>query len=261
MIEKRSIHKEESVHGERWSTIHNGYFSDAVVASPFLDAIEKIINISHPGAIADLGGGTGFILSELHRRLELPGIRLFNVDISPEQLSINYDKQIGRIQTSVSHVTRHQLQADDRKLLLISRSLLHYFDRSGIRHLLKHIRGQLRKGEFFVHQSACFQSSKDAECLNLVYSLIGTDKWYGTVGEMLDLLREEGWEVCSISPAPKLHLNSKDLSERYKLSSDQVEFIRSEVERYYGQRGDIFIINNSGFDAWLHYRIFICKAI
>jgi len=87
MIKKGFIYNEEGVHGERWRTLHDSYFSDPEVASPFLDAIEKIINISHSAAVADLGGGTGFILSELLRRQTLPGLRLIIMSIFPKSSS------------------------------------------------------------------------------------------------------------------------------------------------------------------------------
>ena len=255
------IRNEEGVHGERWQTLHDGYFSDPRVASPFLDSIEKIINISYPSVIADLGGGTGFILSELSKRLSLSGVKLFNVDISSKQLSSCDKKQIALIKTPVSQFTRHQLKVEDANVLLIARSLLHYFGKSDLRHLLRHIRCQQKKGEFFIHQSACFQRLEDSECLNLIYNLMGIDKWYGTISKMQILLEEVGWEICTIIPAPNLHLNSRDLSERYNLSPDQVKFIRIEIEKQYGQSPDIFCMNDIGFDAYLHYCIFICRAI
>lgn len=184
MIEEQSIHREEGIHGARWRTLHDGYFSNPEMALPFLDSIEKVIGISHPAVIADLGGGTGFILGELLRRPNLPEVRLANVDISPKQLYMCNDKRIFLIKASASQFERQQLQVEDGELLLITRSLLHYFGQSGIGHLLRHIRYQLIEGEFFIHQSACFQRSEDAECLNLIYNLMGTDKWYGTVNEM-----------------------------------------------------------------------------
>jgi SAM-dependent methyltransferase len=241
MTEEQSIRREEEIHGERWRTLHDGYFSDPEVASSFLDMIENVINLSHPTVIADLGGGTGFILGELLKRLNLPRVRLVNIDVSPSQLSTCNHGQIDLIQVSVSQVTRHQLKVEDGELLLIARSLLHYFDQSGLRRLLRHIRHQLIEGEFFIHQSACFQHSEDADCLNLIYDLMGTDKWYGTIGKMEEMLREERWEICSISSAPKLHLSSQDLSERYRLSSNQVELMQIEVERQYAQKPDVFI--------------------
>lgn len=259
-MKRGSINKEERIYGKKWQAIHDGYFSDPEVAAALLDSIEKIAKISHPAAIADLGGGTGFILSELARRLDLSGVRLLDVDISPKQLSACDDRQIIRVQASAPRVTRHNLLAEDGELLLIARSLLHYFDQSGVRRLLRHIRCQLKEGEFFIHQSACFRHSEDADCLNLIYNLMGTDKWYSTVGEIEDMLGEEGWEICYLSPAPKLRLNSQDLSERYGLSPDRVKLIQGVVERKYGQRPDIFVITDAGFNAWLHYNIFVCRA-
>ena len=260
MIEKRSIKLEEGIHGERWRTLHDGYFSDPEVASSFLDIIEDFIGISHPDVIADLGGGTGFILHELLRRQYLSRIRLVNVDVSPKQLCICNDKQISLIQASAYRFTRQQLQVENGKLMLIARSLLHYFDKFGIGHLLKHIRHQLKEGEFFIHQSACFQRSEDAECMNSIYHLMGTDKWYGTIYEMEVLLKDERWEICSTGPAPKIHLSSQDLSERYGLDPQEIELVQNEVESLYGQKPDVFIRNDAGFDAWLHYCIFVCKA-
>ena len=259
-MKERSIDKEVHVYGERWQTIHDGYFSDPKAAAALLDEVEKIVEISHPSAIADLGGGTGFILRELARRLDLPGLRLINVDISPEQLYACDDRRIIAIQASASRFTRNRLHAEEGELLLIVRSLLHYFGRSDVRHLLRHIRCQLKSGEFFIHQSACFLHSEDAGCMNLIYSLMGTDKWYGTIDEMEKILDEEGWEVCRTIPAPKLHLSSQDLSERYDFSPVRVKMIQDEVERHYGQRPGIFAITDVGFDAWLHYRIFVCRA-
>jgi hypothetical protein len=260
MIEEQFVHIEEQIHGERWRTLHDGYFSDPEVALSFLDAIEKVISISPPAVIADLGGGTGFILGELLRRLNLQGVTLVNVDVSHRQLCICNDKRISLIEASVSQFTRQQLQVGNGELLLIARSLLHYFGQSGIGHLLRHIRNQLIDSEFFIHQSACFRRSEDAECLNLIYNLMGTDKWYGTISEMEGLLKEEGWEICFETPAPKLHLSSQDLSERYKLSPDQVKLVGIEVDRHYGQIPDIFVKTDAGFNAWLHYCIFVCKA-
>ena len=261
MIEKQSIYREEGIHGARWRTLHDGYFSNPEVAFPLLDVIEKVIDISHPAVIADMGGGTGFILGELLRRLNLPGVRLANVDISQKQLSTCNDKRISLVQASASQFKRQQLQVEDGELLLIARSLLHYFGQSEIGHLLRHIRYQLIEGEFFIHQSACFQRSEDAECLNSIYHLMGTDKWYGTIYEMEVLLKDERWEICSTGPAPKIHLSSQDLSERYGLDPQEIELVQNEVESLYGQKPDVFIRNDAGFDAWLHYCIFVCKAI
>ncbi|NYT01966.1 MAG: class I SAM-dependent methyltransferase [Methanosarcinales archaeon] len=261
MREEESVCREQGIHGERWRTIHDGYFADPVVAGPFVEAIARVVDISHPAAIADLGGGTGFVLGEILRRADLPGMRLVDLDVSPRQLSTGHDGRIEMVQGSASQFERRQIVSGEGRLQLIARSLLHYFGRQGIREVLRHIRLQLRSGEFFVHQSACFLHSVDAECLNLIYELIGTDKWYFTVGEMEEMLKDEGWKVCSVCPAPALHLSSPDLSERYALAPDQVEMIRARANGEYGQRPEVFTTSGRGFDAWLHYYIFVCRAL
>lgn len=261
MSEEESVHREEAIHGERWRSLHDGYFSDPAVAQPFLIALEWAVNISHPSSIADLGGGTGFILCELLKILDLSGVRLINVDVSQRQLSQCSVQQIATIKAFASQITREDLVTDDGRLLLIARSLLHYLGRSGLTGLLEHIRRQMHVGEMFVHQSACFGHPEDAGCMNMIYSLMGSDKWYFTSSELQGILKAVGFEICSVLPAPKLHLTSEDLSLRYGLCADHVDIIRMTVERQFSNRSDVFMATNDGFESWLHYHIFICRAV
>jgi hypothetical protein len=259
--EEQTVSKENCIHGSRWNTIHSGYFSDPKVAFPLIEVIKRTIEANHPNVIVDLGGGTGFILKELLKHHELSNIRLINVDISPSQLSECVDNRIIHLQASVDQINRSQFQASENGLLMIARSLLHYFGNSGLRPLLRHIRRQLTKGEIFVHQSACFEKVEDAECLNLVYKLMSTPKWYSTIDKLKSMLNEAGFSVCDVCPAVKLQLESNDLSERYQLSPQQIILIRKEIERLYGQKSELFISSTDHFTLWLHYSIFTCKAI
>jgi len=258
---EQSVSKENGIYGSRWNTIHNGYFSDSKVAFPLIEVIKRAIKANHPNVVADLGGGTGFILKELLKHQELSNMRLVNVDISPLQLSECVDDRISYLQASVDQITRSQFQTNENGLLIIARSLLHYFGYSGLRPLLRHIRRQLMKGEIFVHQSACFENVKDAECLNLVYKLMSTPKWYSTVDNLKSMLNDAGFSVYDVCPAVKLQLESNDLSERYQLNSQQKILIQKEIERLYGQKSEVFISSTDHFTIWLHYFIFTCKAI
>jgi SAM-dependent methyltransferase len=258
--EEQSVEQEMRVHGRRWETIHGGHFSDPEAAQPLVEAILKAIDLSHPNVVADLGGGTGFILKELLKRRALPGIRLVNVDISPSQLQECQDERIRPLQASVAQVTRQDLAAGEDGLLLVARAILHYFSQPAQRQLLSHLRGQLREGELFVHHSACFQNGKDAECLSLLYERMGTQKWYGTLSEMDALLKEEGWSISQVRPAPSILLDSKDLAERYSLSPQQISSIREEIGQVYNQKPEVFVFSEDGFRAWLHAYVFSCKA-
>jgi hypothetical protein len=53
------------------------------------------------------------------------------------------------------------------------------------------------------------------------------------------------------SPAPKLHLTFQDLSERYGLGPHEVGLAWKEVERQHGQKQDVFMKTDAGFNAWL----------
>ena len=155
---KQPVSNESCIYGRRWNSIHDGYFSDSVVAFPLVEAVRRAVKECRPGVVADFGGGTGFVLKELLKHKEFCGVRLVNVDSSCLQLSECSDDRIIYVEGSVDKIDRSQLLANKEGLLIVSRSLLHYFGDSGLMPFLGHVRGQLKKGEVFVHQSACFEN-------------------------------------------------------------------------------------------------------
>ncbi len=259
MIENQSVLKELAVHGPRFASLFDGYFSNPDVARPLVEAVERAIDASRPEVVADLGGGTGFILEELLRR-GLQGVRLVNVEVSPKQLSVCNDDRIVILQATIDKVTRSDLQAEDAKLLLIARSVLHYFGRLGLDPMLKHLHGQLRPGEYFVHQSGAFLHQRDADLINHLYARMGTEKWFFTVDELKSRLGDAGFIVHEVIPAPKLEMSSVEMGERYGLSPEQRASIGREIERLFGLNRDVFTFNGNEFNAFLHASIFTCEA-
>ena len=254
--------KENGVYGTRWNTIHNGYFSDQQVSFPMVEVIMKAIQKNKPHIVVDLGGGTGFILKQLLKQQKFPKtIRLINVDTSPLQHSENRDQQIINIQTSIEELTRKQLQPNKNELMLIARSILHYFGEENLEPILRHIRSVLKKGEIFIHQTACFQNIIDAQCLNEIYKLMGTQKWYTTIDALKSVLNDVGFQVYDICNASNLQLDSTDLTERYQLNTEQVTLIQKQIEQKYDQKPQTYTCSPGHFTAWLHYNIFSCKAI
>jgi len=90
---------------------------------------------------------------------------------------------------------------------------------------------------------------------------MGTQKWFGTLAEMEPLLKEIGWSICQVRPAPKIPLDSMDLAERYSLSPQQIISIREEIAQGYNQKPEVFTFTEDGFLAWLQAYIFTCKAV
>lgn len=258
--EEESVKREMKIHGMRWGSFHHHYFASPKVAEPLVETILSAVDAARPEIIADLGGGTGFLLRELLKRRPLLGVRLGDVDVSDLQLSACDDVRIERLAASALTVARRDLGAEDRRLLLVARSLLHYFGCSGLSPLLRHLRGQLRRGELFVHQSACFEDSEDAACLNRIYEMMKTGKWYFAIDELEAALEEAGFVLSEVRTAPPLRLDSGDLAERYDLGAEEVASIREEVARDFGERPGVFTTSAGGFSAWLHYSIFTCRA-
>jgi len=257
---EQSVMRELGVHGQRWAEVFDGYFSDANAAGPLLDAVEKAIEVGKPDALADLGGGTGFLLAQLLRR-GLLTVRLVDVDLSEKQLSVCANGGIVKLQSPLNQVTRRQLLAGEERLLLMSRSMLHYFGRDGIDPLLKHLRMQLHPGEFFVHQSACFARQGDADQMNLLYERMETGKWFFTRDELAARLQRAGFAVRAASPAPPLQMSFADLGERYGLGPEEKTAIGREIVEKFGCGQKIFTQEGDEFRATLCYSIFTCEAV
>lgn len=245
--------RERIVYGPAWDHVHGGYFSDPAVARPLVDAARKALRGARPDVVVDVGGGTGFVLRRLAARGVPAGVRLVNLDPSMRQLRADPSRRVSTLKGSLSTFRRPK----GGHLMLIMRSALHYEGRRGLLPALRHLRGQMREGELFIHQTACFARADDARRLNTVYRLMGTRKWYPTVAALRRALRQTGWNVLSESAAPALTLTSTDLAKRYALDASRIARIRRSVS---AKRG-VFAAAGNGFTAHLHYRIFVCAAV
>jgi len=257
--DRNRIDREAGVQGPRWHTVHEGYFADRAIARPFVEAVRRAVLASKPDVVADLGGGTGFILCRLRAAGLRGDIRLVNVDLSATQLAECDDRHIECLPLSAARVSRRDLGIEDGRLMFIMRSLLHYFGGEGLRPLLRHLVAQLAAGEMFVHQTASFAERRDADCLNLLYQKMETDKWYPTLDELRKELETAGLEICDTEPAPPLALTSADLAERYHLSGDDMQTVAEELPRRFGPVPAVFSPAADGFTAWLHYHILTCR--
>lgn len=185
---------------------------------------------------------------------------MVDVDVSAKQLA---EVSMGRLRTlnaSALEVRREDLNVGDGRLMLLMRSLLHYFGQDGLDKLLRHLRKQMHPGEAMIHQTACFIDEADSRCANRLYELMRSPKWYPTQGQFREILARGGWGTVEIRPAPPLALESAELAERYQLTRADVEHIRERLSREFPDCPTAFVVKDGGFIAWLHYAIFICRA-
>ncbi|MEI6218479.1 MAG: class I SAM-dependent methyltransferase [bacterium] len=257
---KDRIGTEKVVHGRRWGEVHDGYFSDTGIAHPLVETAMGVLAESPADVVVDLGGGTGFLLSQLALRGVGAAATLVNVDCSEAQLAVAEEAGITRVFTPIEDFRRCDVMALTQRLFLIMRSVLHYAGQSGLPHLLRHLREQTKVGEFLVHQTAAFENDGDAACLNALYQHMQTDKWYPTVNVLESHLADSGWRVTDSIPAPALVLTSQDLGLRYALDSCELSRIRDVMAGEFGGMNKVFRLTPSGFRAELHYRIFTCVA-
>lgn len=249
---------EQKLYGETWNKAFDGYFSDPRIAAPLVRAVVDAVEASSLSVIADLGGGTGFLLSEIAGSLG-PGnaARLVCVDEAAAQLDDCPDG-IETLDCTVESVERSQLTADGGPLTLCMRSVLHYFGEAGLRPRLAHLRSVLEPGEYFVHQSICLEDERDRETANLLYLRMDTGKWYPSVDGLTGVLELEGFRVVSIAPAKPLDLTQAELEERYGIGHDRMEEIRHELESL--PRSNALIEQGDGFTIRLGYKVMTCIA-
>ena len=256
------IKRESGVHGAKWNALHNGYFSDDLVARPLIETIIRYLSDSVPDVIVDLGGGTGFILRELITKGVTANIFPVNLDCSETQLDAMEKNDICCINRMISEFCRHDLFANEEKrVFFIMRSVLHYFGQNGLVDILQHIRNQAQKGEIFIHQSACFESEGGSRCLNALYREMKTPKWYPVIKEIRDKMIVANWQVIEECPAPPLKLSSPELGQRYGLDAQSVVEIRNKLLNEFGEIENIFECTSDGFVAYLHYSIFVARAV
>ena len=255
------IEKEIGIHGSRWEGFHRGYFSDPVVSGFLIEEIIAGIEETGPSVLVDLGGGTGYLLSELMKEKIDPALSLINLDLSLQQLARTGTDRITTIQASLSEFKRALLASELDRVLFFMRSALHYFGESGLLTVLKHLREQMKAGEYFVHQTACFTSQIAADCLNAIYAGMGTIKWYPIMEALIPILEATGWEILRVTDAPSLRLASDELKERYQLSDDTIRKIRERIMRDFGEIEGVLEETSDGFIAYLSYKIFRCRAV
>ena len=106
------------------------------------------------------------------------------------------------------------------------------------------------------------ETDEDAMIMNLLYDMMGTDKGYPTVKKMCDVLENESFEVTGIAKAPSLELSSESLMTRYFFDKERMGEIVDAVLNEFGKdKQGVFNIVPEGFNAYLHYMIFSCKAV
>ena len=251
---------EKAVHGRPWNHVHGGYFSDPAVARPLVEAVREVQTTARPDALVDLGGGTGFLLSQL-REAGIGGEPvLVNLDCSETQLEVAGLTGITSVCGSMDAFRREEVVPVGRTALFLMRSVLHYAGESGLTPLLLHIRAQMAAGEVWVHQTACFERPEDADCLNALYRKMRTGKWYPAIADLRKRLGAAGWRVVDVRPAPTLILDSGELGRRYGLGDSELGRIRQAMADEFGGQAGVFHLLPAGFRAELPYRIFICSA-
>ena len=258
---EHEVDREEGCHGARWSTMHGGYFSDPQRAKILLDLVMDRSRQMNPDVIVDMGGGTGFLLDQLVQHGIAPQIRLVNLDLSDAQLEQISNPRIEPVQESIFTFSRSHLTQHDETMLCMTRSALHYAGIFGLYPWLEHVRKQLRDGEYFIHQSACFEKMEDSLFMSELYEHMQSEKWYPTIEALERAMRITGFVLEAVFPAPSLELTSSALAARYHISDQDMAEINEAMGREYGMLPGTFEPRPSGFISWLHYRVFVCRAV
>ncbi len=248
------------VHGASWGRVHGGYFSDPAVARPLVEAVRAVWARTRPEVVVDLGGGTGFLLSQLRAGGFGGEVALVNLDCSEAQIEMAGEAGVCCVRGSVDRFRRADVAPAGRSALFLMRSVLHYGGEDGLAPLLRHLRAQAEGGECWVHQTACFEGREDADCLNALYRKMRTRKWYPTIADLKERLGTAGWRVEDILPAPTLRLDSAELGFRYGLTDAELACVGKEMAEEFGGRGEVFRLRPGGFQADLRYRIWACVA-
>ncbi|TFG56458.1 MAG: class I SAM-dependent methyltransferase [Methanomassiliicoccus sp.] len=183
------------------------------------------------------------------------------MDISDEQLDVCRKSGLDTLHCSALELQREALIPEGESLMLISRSVMHYFGKEGQEHFLSSMRSVMKEGEMLVQQAACFASKEEKECMNELYPMMGVDKFYMTPDELRVAHERNGWKVVDVLPASPLDLCSEDLAERYALGDDDLKRMCETLRRFGLNQQDVFDVGDDRFRGPFTYRIVIACAI
>lgn len=253
---------EQKLYGKTWDTVHGGYFANPLIASPLVEAILDTAHAARPTVLADLGGGTGFLLNEVAGTADWsPLPALVCVDTALDQLEC-CPQPITTLECAVQDATRDMLVESDGSLMICMRSVLHYLGEERLKPDLGHFRSILEPGEFLVHQTICFSSEEDTAIGNLLYDRMDTGKWFPTVDYLEAALKEEGFKLADIRPAAPICLTSDELEERYGIDHSTMMEIGAEMERLSsGCLSEVYHRSRNGFTTYLDYLVMTCIAL
>lgn len=256
----RTVEEETHVHGQLWDRLYDGYFSDKGMASGYVSGVMRVAQRERPSAIVDLGGGTGFILEQLVEAGIPEDIRLFDMDESERQLAVCRYPRIARAVGTFQTFCRGDFVGSTGSLMLICRSVLHYAGVLGQKPWLKHLRDQMKPGEWFVHQSGCTDDIEAELALDVFFEMAGVDKWVSQRDALIGLLEKEGFAVREDFPVPALRMPSETAAMRYRLAPERLAAIEADLRRACADRPDLFAVAPSGFVLNFPYRVFLCQA-
>lgn len=255
------IKRESHVHGRSWEKQGLGYFSDTLIAKDYVAAIMRVASSIKPSAIADLGGGTGFIFEQLIDAGIDDKIKLIVIDESEPQLAVCKNSRITPMKGAFQSFKRSDIMDETGSLMLISRSVLQYAGFSGQKPWLAHVRSQMKPGEWFVHQPGCTEDVEASRALNRLFEQMGVDKWVPHREALVQLLVEAGFEIAEDFPMPAVEMASEELVYRYGFPADALVPIEAELRRTCSDRPDMLMITPTGFIFNFPYRVFLCKAV
>lgn len=256
-----NIKREAHVHGALWAQQAAGFFSDPNMAEDYVAAIMRVANDYNPSAIADLGGGTGFILEQLVEAGLAENIKLVNIDESDSQLTMCKDPRITPMKGAFESFHRAGIVSKTGSLMLISRSVLQYGGIFKQKPWLNHVRGQMKPGEWFVHQSGCATDVEGALALDVLFEQMGVGKWVPHKEAFARLLVQAGFEITDDFPVPAMAMASEELAVRYGVAPDVIAQIGLDLRRTCTNRPDLVKFTPSGFAFNFPYRVFLCKAV
>ncbi|MFA6034445.1 MAG: class I SAM-dependent methyltransferase [Myxococcota bacterium] len=253
------IDREIHVHGSSWAKQGAGYFSDKGMAAGYVAEIIRVARDARPSTVADLGGGTGFILEQLAEAGIGDRVRLVVIDESVAQLSV-CGPRVVPLQRSILELDRRDLLNCGETLMLISRSVMHYSGFEGQAPWLRHVRSLMKPGEWFVHQPGCADDAEMSAALNSLFDRMGLDKWVPHREELLKMLAGSGFEVTGDLPAPSVGMVSDELVLRYGVPPLRMTEIGEGLRQGCAHRPDFYRATPEGFVFDFPYRIITCRA-
>ena len=205
--------------------------------------------------IADLGSASGDLGELFKKKLSKNHkVKLYIIEIIKELLDKNKNKDTIKIYEDLRNFKENEIFD-----LAIMRSILHYFPKDEQLNVLKNVCNSLKNEGYLIIQTF-IQKQSDLELFNKLNHYVKRNLQLLNKEDLIELFKKSGFSnIKNIGKISTWNLSSKDFQARYELTNEQINHLRSVVEKTNQENRKGFTLTKDRFTIPVPYQVFLLR--